>query len=213
VYIRPSHLPSSREDVTRLIREHRFGALVGHSPSGGIVATHLPFIFDADRGPHGTLVAHLAKANSHSELLKAGQECMVIFNAAQGYISPSWYPQRATPPAWIYAVAHCYGRPSVMPPNETLAIILRLVAAMEEGHADPWSIEELPEAQVAALVANVVAFEIPLDRIEAKFKMAQGEKPNNLVAAARQIEASGNHELATLVRRYNPAAFQHDTDA
>jgi len=58
--------PHFREDRLAvqhaLIREHSLGLLVTAGP-GGLQANHIPLLIDADGSPHGTLRAHLARAN------------------------------------------------------------------------------------------------------------------------------------------------------
>ena len=50
---------------------------------------------------------------------------------------------------------------------------------------------------------NIVCFEIELTRLEAKFKMAQGEHPANLNAALSKLEENGETELVEYMREYN----------
>jgi transcriptional regulator len=74
---------------------------------------------------------------------------------------------------------------------------------MERGHSSPWSVDELPGAEVNRLVANVTAFEIPLTRIEARFKLSQGDTSANIASAIRWLDGSGECALAELMSRYN----------
>lgn len=53
------------------------------------------------------------------------------------------------------------------------------------------------------LIQNVVSFEIPISRIEGKFKLNQGEKPERTRAAITELEARGAEALARYMRRYN----------
>ena len=46
-----------------LIRENSFGLLVTAASGAGPRATHLPFLFDAEAGPGGRLLGHMARAN------------------------------------------------------------------------------------------------------------------------------------------------------
>ncbi len=66
----PSHFEESRAEVLhRLMRCHPLGLLVTQTtaPTPGapapVEANALPFHLDPSRGPHGTLVAHVARAN------------------------------------------------------------------------------------------------------------------------------------------------------
>ena len=206
MYIRSAHLPADRQDIVGLIQGHMFATLVSRA-ANELQITHLPFLYDPSRGEHGTLLAHLARANPHASLLQEHAESVVIFNGPHGYVSPSWYPHRRTPPSWNYAVAHCHGVPHALEPAETLAAIVLLVNEMERRHAVRWRIEELAPQEVERLVARVLAFEIPVSRIEAKFQMSQGERPDNIRAATDELDKLGSTSLAVLMRKYNPLAF------
>ena len=96
----------------RVIREHPLGMLVMHG-DGGLDADHLPFELDAAAGPHGTLTAHVARANPLWQRA-AGCEVMVVFRGAQACISPNWYPGKHEAhrqvPSWNYEVVHAHGR-------------------------------------------------------------------------------------------------------
>ena len=48
-----------------LIERESFALLVSTGGDGAPFATHLPLLLDGDRGPRGTLVGHLARANPH----------------------------------------------------------------------------------------------------------------------------------------------------
>jgi transcriptional regulator len=206
MYIRANHKPQSADDIEQLIAENMFGALVSHSGSG-LFATHLPFLYEADRGMHGVLVAHLARANPHADLLRDGGESLVIFGGPHGYVSPSLFPNRARAPTWNYAAVHCYGRPKVLAPDATREVIGKLVHTVERTSVAPWSPDELSAAELGRLLDNVVAFEIELTRVEAKFKVSQGEQPQNLVAAIKQLENQGQVAIAALMRRFNQAVI------
>ena len=45
-----------------LVRAHPLGAWVA-TTDGQLTANHIPFLLDADRGPCGTLVGHVSRAN------------------------------------------------------------------------------------------------------------------------------------------------------
>ncbi len=202
MYVRTSHQPRSDADVIQVLEEHRFATLVTASP-GGLIASHLPFMIDTERGPHGTLLAHMARANPQSATIGAEDEALVLFSGPHGYISPSWYENRATAPTWNYVAVHCYGRTRRHSPEEALQNIKRLIAVMEATSPQPWSIDDLTQEDVHSLLQNVVSFEIPITRIEGKFKLSQGEKPERTRAAIAKLELQRDGALAAYMRRYN----------
>ena len=54
---------------------------------------HIPLYLDPTRGPQGTLIGHVARANALWPLLP--QQAVAVFHGPQAYVSPSWYPSKA----------------------------------------------------------------------------------------------------------------------
>jgi transcriptional regulator len=202
MYVRSSHQPRSFDDVVEVIRRNPFGVLVSTSASG-LVASHLPFVYASAPGRHGTLYAHMARANEHAALLEVTAETMVIFTGPHAYISPSWYDDRATAPTWNYVAVHCYGRARIHDLAAAQENVERLISAVEAEQPSPWTLEELERTDVERMLRNIVSFEIPLDRVEGKLKLSQGEKTERTRAAIHRLEQSGPRELASWMRRYN----------
>lgn len=83
-------------DVTDVTELHDAIAASGpahlvSSTDGGLTGSVVPLLLDRDRGPHGSLVGHLARANGHWRNATAGVESLAIFAGPDAYISPSWY--------------------------------------------------------------------------------------------------------------------------
>ena len=118
------------------------GKASGQASGRAPTATHLPFLYDAERGPHGTLIAHMAKANPHwrdfAGLAEAGGEALVVFWGPHAYVSPSWYGPGDAVPTWNYIAVHAYGTPRpIADAAEVRAMLERLVATHEAGAAAP----------------------------------------------------------------------------
>jgi transcriptional regulator len=201
MYVRTSHRPRSTGDVVDVIRGNMFGTLV--TTSTGVVASHLPFMIDEEQAPHGTLFAHMARANPQGAAIVRGGEVLVMFLGPHGYVSPSWYGDRRTAPTWDYVAVHCYGEVRVHTDDEARVNIERLVTLMEGDQRRPWSMAELGEEDVRQLLRNVVSFEITISRVEGKFKLNQGERPERTLAAVAELEQQGSTALASYIRRYN----------
>ena len=88
----PAHFAEDRpEELHRIMRAHPLGLLCTAGPDG-LDANHLPFHLDPATGPHGTLLAHVARANPLWQRVPSGSAVLVVFRGAEGYISPNWYP-------------------------------------------------------------------------------------------------------------------------
>ena len=211
MYIRASHRARAASDVVEVMREAMFATLVSAAPAG-LMASHLPFVVRPERGEHGTLFAHMARANPHAEVLGRGEE-LVAFTGPHAYISPSWYADRATAPTWDYVAVHCDGPAIVHSAADAERNIGRLLRVVEAGHKEPWRMDELGREDVERMVANVVSFEIPLTRIEGKFKLNQGERPERTRAAVEELERRGDSALAAWMRRYNDCRKDGDASS
>lgn len=53
------------------------------------------------------------------------------------------------------------------------------------------------------MLTNIVSFEIPVTRMEGKFKLNHGDKPERIRTAIEQLERQGETLLAKYMRRYN----------
>lgn len=173
MYIPQEFKEDSLEILHTVIRDHSFGTLVC-AGSEGLVASHLPFLLDPEHGAQGTLVGHLARANGQWRSFTDDAEVLVIFQGPHAYISPSWYESELVVPTWNYVAVHVYGRPRLVEEREGLhGIVQRLVGTYEGSLQKPWSMDRLPEEFVERLSKGIVGLEIPIERIEGKFKLSQ----------------------------------------
>ena len=193
--------------IAEVIAQFNFALLVtalpGQAPGGAPTASHLPFMYDAARGPHGTLVAHMAKANPQwrdfAALAEAGQEALVVFWGPHGYISPSCYGPGDAVPTWNYLAVHAYGTPRLMEDAaEVRAMLERLVAIHEAGAATPWSMAGNDETYTARMQRGIAAFEIPVARLEAKAKLSQNKTPEVRGRVVEALRAAADPESQAL---------------
>ncbi|HEX5133323.1 MAG TPA: FMN-binding negative transcriptional regulator, partial [Candidatus Krumholzibacteria bacterium] len=170
---------------------------------GESFATHLPFMIDTGRGPHGTLVAHMARANPHWRAFEGAAPSLVVFMGPHSYISPAWYHDRVTVPTWNYAVVHATGTPRIVTDDPAMrAMVMRLVDQHEAPLGHPWDVS-LSEPVMDVEMGGIVGFEIPIDRLEGKFKLNQNRSREDQEGVAAALEASGDAagaEIARLMR-------------
>jgi transcriptional regulator len=174
----PAHFREDRVAVQHaLIRTHPLGLLVTAGP-GGLQANHVPFLIDPEASERGTLRAHIARANPQRQELAAVDECLVVFQGAQTYISPSLYPTKhehgKVVPTWNYITVHAWGRPQVIDDAGWLRRqVDDLTMHNEASRPAPWRVSDAPEPYVAAQLKAIVGIEIPIARIEGKWKVSQ----------------------------------------
>ena len=182
-----------------MMRKHPFALLV--TPyRGELHMTHLPFHLDAAPSAHGTLQAHLARVNPHCEALKAGAPSTVVFQGPDAYVSPRWYQDPAkNVPTWNYVAVHAHGTPKT---TEDPAALLKLVGTLTDEHEAyierPWSVHEA-KAHAERLVAHIVGFELPIERLEGKFKLSQNRPAMDRAGVMREFEKSKDTNVAEML--------------
>ena len=177
MYQPPHHREDRLEVQHALIRAHPLGTLVTLG-SGGLVANSLPFVLDAALGPLGTLKVHLARANAQWRDFDPALEALVIFQGAERYITPSWYATKRETgkvvPTWNFVVVQARGPMRIIEDRAWLAAqIAALTSEHEGGRAAPWSVADAPPPFVEAQLKGIVGIEIPISRIEGKWKVSQ----------------------------------------
>jgi transcriptional regulator len=190
-----------RRKIARLIKQNSFGTLVTHDGQSS-VATHLPFLFHDRDGEHGILVGHMARANPQWRHFRSEQEVLVIFQGPHAYISPAWYQTPVEVPTWNYAAVHVYGTPALIEDHQRLGALLEdTIATYEAEQAQPWA-GDLPNEFRDQQMKGIVGFEIPIARIEGKFKLGQNRSPEDLRGVYARLSKSihaGDRALAALM--------------
>jgi transcriptional regulator len=162
----PRHFSvEDRDLLDRMIRDNPFGLLVG-TVDGSHFATHLPFLLDGDR-----LLGHFARGNPHWKSLDGTTEMLAVFSGPHAYVSPRWYRPGPAVPTWNYVVVHVYGAPWIIADTASVRALLdRLVGEYEAG---AWTLEGQDADYIDRMMQGIVAFEMPVARVEGKFKLSQ----------------------------------------
>lgn len=186
-----------------MMRRYPFALLLTMN-TASLDATHLPFMVDAERGPHGTLLAHMARANPHWRLFDGQREALVVFTGPHAYISPSWYADKVTVPTWNYVAIHAHGRPVIVTEKARVrAMLERLVSEHEAYVKPPWSTAQAGE-YVQQQLDYIVAFEMQITRLEGKFKLNQNRSRIDQQGVVRALSGSEDpmeREIADLMRQ------------
>jgi transcriptional regulator len=207
---RPAAFEEDRPAVLHaLMAAHPLAQLVTHGPEG-LDANPLPFELDATTGPQGTLRAHVARANPVWQQA-AGAEVLVIFQAADGYISPHWYPSKPEHhrhvPTWNYQVVHAHGRLRVVDDERFVrGLVARLTREHEQRsqQATPWKMGDSAPEFIDGLLKAIVGLEIEITRLVGKFKLGQNREPRDRRGAADGLAALGQDALARAMRDAGP---------
>lgn len=209
----PPHFRSDDlEAQAALIRACPLGLLVSAGASG-LIANPVPFLLDREPGEAGTLRAHLARANPHWRDLDGLDECLVVFQGPDRYVTPSWYATKhetgKVVPTWNYATVQARGRPRVIEDEAWLRRQIDDLTRMREAGRDaPWAVADAPPAFTAAQIRGIVGIEIPIARLTGKWKVSQNrpEADRAGVAAGLRRDAGGDDAMADLVDRMGQRA-------
>ena len=205
----PKHF--ERQDaqaMAQLLQLHPL-ATVAWQSADGLTAEHLPLMWergDGD-GARGTLRGHVARANPVWREA-ADAEVLAVFQGPQAYITPSWYPSKAATakvvPTWNYAVVHLHGRLGAIEDSAWLrALVGRLTDTHEASRAQRWQVDDAPADYIAQMLRAIVGIEIPLTRVQGKWKASQNRTAADRAGVAAGLEAvdgDAARAMAALVR-------------
>ena len=194
MYIPRSYAESDLGVLFDFVEAHPFGALVTAS-GDGLFATHLPFVVHRTRGAHGTIEAHVARANPHHERTIIGGEALLIVSGPDAYVTPSWYATKTehgkVVPTWNYVAVHVYGALRFIDDDAFLERHLtELVDRHERGRPEPWAITDAPPAFVSQSRRAIVGVELTITRVEGKWKMSQNRSAADVDGVVRGLGAS-----------------------
>jgi len=206
----PAAFEECRPDALHaMIDTHPLGTLVTHG-ADGLDANHIPFELDASAGTRGLLRAHVARANPVWQQA-ADRPVLVIFQAAEGYISPNWYPSKPEHhrhvPTWNYAVAHAHGVLRARDDERFVRGLLARLTRMHEARsqqARPWKMGDAPTEYIDGLLKLIVGIEVEITRLVGKSKLGQNREPRDRLGAADGLEHLGHDALAKAMRDAQP---------
>jgi transcriptional regulator len=199
VYV-PNHFAET--DVATLhalVREHSFATLVSVL-DGEPFATHVPLLLDADRGPLGTIVGHVARGNPHARAFDGVTPALAIFRGPHAYVSPRWYASEPNVPTWNYVAVHAAGRARVLDDAKQVRELLARTAALYEDAAEPWTLDALPARYADKLQNAIVAFELPIEKLAGKRKLSQNKSAADRAGVVAALRASGDAANAAVAR-------------
>jgi transcriptional regulator len=182
----PLHAVTEQDVVRRLIEENPWATIISRGESAP-VASHYPVLLDHDR-EQLAILTHVGRPDEQLHRFGSG-EILVIIAGPHGYISPSWYVPASTPaPTWNFSVAHCYGVPEVLPAEENLQVLTRLVEHFERHVAEPLLLEQEIGRRIAQ---GTVGLRVPVSRFICKVKMSQDKDPVSRAQVLEQLGGDG----------------------
>lgn len=193
MYIPPSFLETNPATLFEFMERHSFATVVSQV-EGDPIASHLPLLIDRSIEPHGRLIGHMARANSHWQSA-ANRRVLVLFQGPHAYVSPGWIDATNVVPTWNYVAVHAYGTLRLIEDRDRLSdIVQRTVCRYESNRSQPWSVS-VPDADfLERLLAAIVGFEIDVERIEGKWKLNQNHPPERRDQIIQGLRQTGRHD-------------------
>lgn len=182
MYVPATFSETDSRALTDLIRQHPLGLLVTAGKSG-VLATPLPFLYREQAGKP-LLVAHLARANPHWQDLGDLKECLVVFQGAENYVTPAWYPSKMAThkvvPTWNYEMVQARGIPTLIDnPDWLEKQVSEMTDVMEAVRKAPWKVSDAPADFIATQLRAIIGLEIAITDIKGKWKMSQNRSPED----------------------------------
>jgi transcriptional regulator len=191
---------AERAELLAFMQANSFAALV----TKDLAASHLPARV-RDSGEQLVIDLHMAKNNRQWRAFD-GSEVLVVFAGPHAYVSPRWYEDKERVPTWNYAAVHAYGVPRIMEERAHKHSSQRELVA----NLDPqWlpAFDALGAEYVDMMLNGIVNFEIPVSRIETRWKLSQNRGRREMELIAQALEKSGDsveRALAALTRKHLP---------
>ncbi len=205
----PSQFQEDRVPVMHdLMRAHPFATLINYA-SDGISANHIPLVLHQDGSDFGTLRGHIAKANGLANNFDATVELLAVFQGPHHYVTPAWYPSKKqhgkVVPTWNYAVVHAYGTLRVIDDADwLLAQVQSLTNLHEAGRDQQWAVSDAPPDYVEKMLKGITGLEIPISRLQGKWKVSQNKDDADREGVARGLKneaSSAATQMSDLIPR------------
>lgn len=197
MYSPPYNRVEDRRQVLEFLRQNNFPVLVTAAPE--LRASHLPVAVE-ERDGKIVVDMHMARANPQWRDF-SDKEVLVVFSGPHAYISPRWYEETERVPTWNYAAVHAYGVPKITSePAAKHASQRRLVASLDPQWLPKFDV--LDAGYVERMLGAIVVFEIPVARLETRWKLSQNRGRREMELIIDALEKSGETALAAVTRKH-----------
>ena len=196
MYIPSAFQEADPRALHALVQANGFGLLVTMA-EGTPQASHLPMLLDPTRGAQGSLFGHLASANPQWRSFDGKSPALAVFSGPHAYVSPRWYTETRNVPTWDYVAVHVRGEPRVIERRDLVRDLLRRTMALYEcSFPEPRCFDSIPADYTEALLGAIVAFELPITRIDGSRKLSQNKEARDRARIAEGLRATGDPSAA-----------------
>ena len=136
-----------------------------------------PFVCSRYNGS-AVLLGHLVRSNPLLEMLSSDAlPCQLVFQAADGYISPSVYAEKPKSgkvvPTWNYVACQFMGTLEKVPDPELMDLLTYQVSVFEQAQGSAWKLEDAPTDFLELMASGVFGIRFTPERCRVHKKISQ----------------------------------------
>ena len=205
----PAHFEEKRSEVLHAaVRSHPLGTLITLDVAGTLQANPVPLLLEKGTSALGTLRGHVARANPVWRDTRSDVDALVVFQGAQSYVSPNWYPSKAVHgkvvPTWNYIVVQARGRLRAIDGDAgwLRGLVTRLTERLEAPLRPPWHVTDAPADYIDAMLRAIVGIEIEVTALAGKWKVSQNRDAADRAGVAAGLAAGaerGDAQAAAMI--------------
>ncbi len=209
MYIPKKYLQEDWEQVEYLIKNYPLATVVTNDENGAIIANHIPFVLKEDpESGKKYLIAHIAKTNHQVPTLADSDNVLVIFQSADSYITPNYYPGKPEThkyvPTWDFACAHIYGSSKIIDDFDFVrSQITHLTDQQEAGKPDSWKVSDAPEKYLKVMQKAIAGLQIEIKSTQCKYKFEQDMKSADIQGVVDGLQKDGKSQMSNFVKESN----------
>lgn len=210
MYIPRPYSVGEQSEMLNFIHQHPLATMVT-THDGVLQANHIPMMVADKSAETIVLQGHVARANPLWQSHDLSKEVLLVFQGADGYISPNWYPSKALHgkdvPTWNYLAVHARGQLIIRDDTAWLHPFLeRLTAQHESRFQSPWKVSDAPPDYLDKMLKAIVGIEIRVTQLIGKYKMSQNRKAEDIDGAINGLSHQDSEQekrLLAEMRRVN----------
>jgi transcriptional regulator len=184
------------EGMLAFIAEMAFCTIFAGGANGPAVF-HVPVVV---AGPE-RIRFHVSRSNRGAAGLD-GAPLLLSCTGPDAYVSPDWYGTEDQVPTWNYVAVEAEGPARLLSEAELAALLDELSAAHEARLAPkpPWTRDKMSPGRFEAMLKAIVGYELQIEALRGTRKLGQNKRGSELAGAIVGLEASGQSEIAALMR-------------
>lgn len=161
------------DNIASFIKSYPLATVIARTENG-MEASHIPMYWQDNGTEHGCLYGHITITNPLNVKVDMTSPWLVIFQESGHYITPNWYPSKATThkavPTWNYQAVHVTGQVEVLTQcSRIIEILTHQTADFEASQPIPWSLKDAPEKYIQAMTRAIVGIRVDITDIQAQF--------------------------------------------